>query len=192
MPDSLWHLLNGLLALAYMLGAQLPALWVFGMLMLLAQDGEQALKRWLYGVALACVTAALVAQAPIPLLLAICATVAWIAVRADRFNPDTLRWRAMGGLGLYAAAGLGYTVYTGYLRHLQARDWSLFQRGGDHLALLASGQGYVNLIGAIGLLVVMPLALLALLLQGLLVHKPVQRTYSETVSVVTSQPQRRR
>ena len=100
MPDPLWHLLNGMLALAYLL----PALWTFAMLM----------------------------------LVALCATLALIAARADKFNPDTLRWRA---LGFYAAAGLGYTLYTGYLRHLQARDWSLFQRGGDHHRATCSCSG---------------------------------------------------
>ncbi len=92
---------------------------------------------------------------------------------------------------LYGGA-LGYTIYTGYLQHLQARDWSLFPQGGDHLSLLAQGQGYVQLIGAISLLVVMPLGLVALLLQGLLVHQSVRRTYADTVSVVTSQAPRRR
>lgn len=192
MLDSLWQLLNGTLLLTYLLADRLPALVAFALLLLLARGGPEHIQPWLYGVALVGLLGGLVAQAPIPLLLALCCGLALVAVRHDKFNPDTLRWRAMGGIGLYAAAGLGYTIYTGYLQHLQARDWSLFQQGGDHLSLLAQGQGYVQLIGAISLLVVMPLGLIALLMQGLLVHQPVKRTYSDTVTVVTSQPRRKR
>ncbi len=115
MPDFLWQLLNGALLLTYLLSA----LVAFG-----------ALLGLLGG---------LVAQPPIPLLLAVCSSTALMAVRHDKFNPDTLRWRALGGVALYAAATLGYTLYTGYLQHLQARDWSLFPQGSDHLALLAQG-----------------------------------------------------
>ena len=44
----------------------------------------------------------------------------------------------------------------------------------------------MQLIGSIGLLVVLPLGLTSLLVQGLLLHKPVQRSVADTVRVITS------
>lgn len=180
--DGLWYLLNGLLALLYLLAARLPTLIAGGALLLLARGAERHVRPWLQGGVLLAYAATLIAVPPIPLLLALTAVLALAAVKLDRFAPDTLRWRAAGGHALYAAAAIGYSLYTGYLQHLQIQAGT----GSAHLSLLSQGQGYVQLIGAIGLLVVLPLGLGTLLVQGLLVHKPVQRSVADTVAVVTS------
>ena len=94
------------------------------------------------------------------------------AARAGRRGPCPLRGRGHRLQSLYRL----------YLRHLQVQAWS----GSSHLSLLSQGQGYVQLIGSIGLLVVLPLGLTSLMLQGLLIHQPVQRSGADTVRVITS------
>ena len=180
--DWPWYLLNGSLALIYLLVARLPTLMAGGALMLMARGAEPHIRPWLQGGVLLSYAATLIAVPPIPLLLSITAVLSLIAVKFDRFAPDTLRWRAAGGQALYAVAAIGYSLYTGYLRHLSVQAWS----GSSHLSLLSQGQGYVQLIGSIGLLVVLPLGLTSLLVQGLLMHKPVQRSVADTVRVITS------
>ena len=177
-----WYLLNGSLALVYLLAGRLPTLLAGGALALMARGAESHIQPWLHGGIVLAYVATLIAVPPIPLLLAVTAVLSLIAVKFDRFAPDTLRWRAAGGHALYAVAAVGYSLYTGYLRHLQVQAWT----GSSHLSLLSQGQGYVQLIGSIGLLVVLPLGLTSLLVQGLIVHKPVQRSVADTVKVITS------
>ena len=108
-----WEL-NGLLALLYVAWEHVALLvtagacgWLLWGLPEGRREGGASQRPWLLGVGvLACLAAAL-APAPVPILLAAMTVAGALAVRADRFNPDALRWRIVGGLALYAARGAG-------------------------------------------------------------------------------------
>jgi len=70
------------------------------------------------------VLAAAFAPTPVPVLLTVMAGVGVLAVAYDRFNPDALRWRVVGGLTLYAAAALAYLAYSYYLTGVDAAAWA--------------------------------------------------------------------
>ena len=191
MTDHLWHLANGALIALYGIGRSLPALAALGLTALMARQAERHLRPWLQGVGLLAFYAAAVSQPPVPILLAVVCGAAWGAVRLDRFDPDTLRWRACTGIALYALAALAYAVYTRYLDSLTRTGWHHgLSAPGHALAMLDQGMGYVHLIGVIGLYVVLPLGILALLIQALLVHKPPARRTEETISVITGERRR--
>lgn len=125
-----WEL-NGLLVLLYVAWAHVALLvtaaacgWLLWGLPEGRRETGASQWPWLLGVGvLACLAAGL-APAPVPALLAVMAAAGSLAVRADRFNPDALRWRIVGGLALYAAAALAYLGYGGYLAGLDAAAWA--------------------------------------------------------------------
>ena len=189
--EHLWHLLNGALIALYGAVQSLPALAALGAVALLARTAERHLRPWFQAIGLLAFMAGLSSQPPIPILLAVVCAASWAAVRVDRFTPDQLRWRAATGIALYSLAALGYSVYSSYLDSLVRTSWHHgLSAPGDAWAMLSQGMGYVDLIGVIGLYVVMPLGILVLLIQSLLVHKPTARPATDTLSVLTGERRR--
>ena len=191
--DHLWHLFNGFLIAVYGTVQSLPALAALGAVALMARTAERHLRPWFQAIGLLAFLAAMTSQPPVPILMAVVCAASWGTVRIDRFAPDQLRWRAAGGIALYGLAALAYTVYTGYLDSLTRTSWHHgLSAPGDAWASIAQGTGYINLIGVIGLYLVLPLGILALLVQSLLVHKPPSRTATDTISVLTGERRRER
>lgn len=194
----IWEL-NGLLALLYAAwghGALLVTAGACGWLLWgLPEGGREAgasQRPWLLGVGvLACLAAGL-APAPVPALLAVMAAAGSLAVRADRFNPDALRWRIVGGLALYAVAALAYLGYGRYLAGLDAAAWAEAIGGqGEAQAALAQGRAFVNTLATWGLWLILPLGYFSLLAQGVLVHPPLPARPQETITAVRTRGQNR-
>ena len=189
--EHLWHLLNGALIAVYGAVQSLPSLAALGAVALLARTAERHLRPWFQAIGLLTFMASLISQPPIPVLLAIVAVASWAAVRIDKFTPNQLRWRAGGGIALYSGAAVAYALYSRYLDSLTRTSWHHgLSAPGDAWAMLSQGMGYVDLIGVIGLYVVLPLGILALLIQSLLVHKPPARQATDTFAVLTGERRR--
>ena len=189
--DHLWHLFNGVLIALYGTVQSLAALAALGAVALMARTAERHLRPWFQAIGLLAFAAAMTSQPPVPILMAVVCAASWGAVRLDRFAPDQLRWRAATGIALYGLAAIAYAVYTHYLDSLTRTSWHYgLSAPGNALAMLDQGTGYVNLIGVIGLYVVLPLGILALLIQSLLVHKPPARQATDTISVLTGERRR--
>ena len=201
---ALWEL-NGWLALLYTAGGPVLALLTaaaYAALLWLtppgrrhanaARDQLSGQRPWLLAVGLLVVAAALVAPVPAPLLLAVMAGAGVVAVWADRFNPDGLRWRVAGGLALYAGAALAYLGYGAYLNNLDALAWAEALGGqGEAAATLAQGRAFISTLATWGLWLILPLAYFSLLAQGLLVHPPLGSTPEQVITAVRTRGQGR-
>jgi len=165
--------LNGALALLFAAyergwGLAAAALWAP-----LLRGAPREQRPFLLAAALLGTAAALLAPPPIPALIVLMTGAAAAATALDRFEPDATRWRAAGGLLLYALAALGYQAYRRYLLGLEAHEWARALGGqGEAQAALAQGRGFLETVGVWGLYVILPLGFLSLLVQGILSHPP--------------------
>jgi hypothetical protein len=188
---GIWEL-NGVLVLAYVAwqhGAALVA--AAGMCGLLWRSPD-AQRGWIAASGLAVIGAALLAPAPVPILLAAMGAAGLGTVARERFNPDGLRWRVTGGLALYAAASLAYLAYGQYLSGLDAAAWAAAIGGQEEAqAALAQGRAFVNTLATWGLWLILPLGYLSLLLQGLLVHPPSASRPEQVLTSVRTRGQAR-
>lgn len=145
--------------------------------------GEQRL--WMGGMGVLAVIAALVTPPPAPFLLAGMAVAGALAVRLDRFNPESLGWRISGGLALYAGAALVYLAYSRYLAGMDAAAWAQAIGGqAEAQSALAQGRSFLNTLATWGLWLILPLAYFSLLVQGLLIHPPAGQTPARTIASV--------
>jgi len=199
-----WEL-NGLLALLYTAWEHLAALVTAGAFAGLlwwtppgrrsaspAREAFTGQRPWVLGIGVLALLAALFAPVPAPVLLAVMALAGAAAVAFDRFNPDALRWRVAGGLALYALASLAYLGYGSYLAALDAAAWAEAIGGQGEAALtLAQGRAFVDTLATWGLWLILPLAYLSLLAQGLLVHPPLPATPEQVINAVRTRGQNR-
>jgi len=193
-----WEL-NGLLALLYVAWEHVALLvtagacgWLLWGLPEGRRESGASQRPWLLGVGILASLAAAFAPAPVPILLAAMAVAGALVVRADRFNPDALRWRIVGGLALYAAAALAYLGYGGYLAGLDAAAWAEAIGGqGEAQAALAQGRAFVSTLATWGLWLILPLGYFSLLAQGVLVHPPLPARPQETITAVRTRGQNR-
>jgi hypothetical protein len=188
---------NGLLVVVYTAAEHWAALAATAAYVLLlwgphARPLVHAQRPWLYGIGVLVMLAAFVSQSPMPVLLAVMASVGAGAVALDHFNPATLRWRVAGGLALYALASLAYLAYGAYLAGLDAVAWAEAIGGQDEAALaLAQGRAFVNTLATWGLWLILPLGFLSLLTQGLLVHPPIAAAPEQIIAAVRTRGQAR-
>lgn len=176
---------NGGLALLYVLWANGVALVaVVGCLPLLI-DAPAVQRPWITGVTLLVMVAAFFSPAPVPILLAGMTLVGAGAVKLDRFNPDLLRWRAVGALAIYAAAALAYLAYGAYLAGIDAAAWAAAIGGQDEAqTTLSQGRAFLNTLATWGLWLILPLGYLSLLVQGVLAHPPLPARPADTITAV--------
>ena len=176
---------NGWLALAYTMWEQRA-----GMLCLLAFAGllwkaPHSQQRWITGAGVLALCAAFFATPPVPFLLAAMALAGIFAVRIDRFNPDALRWRVVGGLTLYSAAALAYLAYSRYLAGIDAAAWAEAIGGqAEAQATLSQGRSFLNTLATWGLWLILPLGYLSLLVQSVLIHPPTESRPDEIITTV--------
>lgn len=153
-------ILNGLLALIYLLAGQWLAVLLvipLGRLIWVAPPEQRIWTAVAGGLG---VFASLFAPQPVPFWMLLMATSGALAVSAEQFNPDNLRWRVVSGLSLYALAGLGFAIFQWYLEH-QAQE----------NLLLAQGQTYIGILIGVAMYGI-PLGFLVLLAQALWAHPP--------------------
>ncbi|MBN1812923.1 MAG: hypothetical protein JXA14_13900 [Anaerolineae bacterium] len=109
---------------------------------------------------------------PIPILVLLMTWGGVIAVAAEPFNPDGLRWRVIGGLTIYTLAALGWTAYSVYVARLSPQAWANLFASDEAAATIAQGRSFLNTISTWGLWGVMPIGYFSLLLQAFLTHPP--------------------
>lgn len=163
----LW-IANGVLALLWLV---VDHLWVVLLVPVLGYAVVQApdnQRLWTLGVALLSLVAGAVAPFPVALLLLVITLAGVVAVRLEKVSPQNTHWTLVRGLGLYSLIGLGYTAY---------RTW-LMPAMSD--PALVQGQVYLSAIASIALYL-FPVGVLALLVQGLFVHPPVQGDADEII-----------
>ena len=164
---------NGWLALLYTAWEHAAAILVLAGALALLHGAPEEQRTWIAGVGVLAFLAALFSEIPVPVVMAVMVLAGVGAVRLDRFNPDNLRWRIVGGLALYALAGLGYLAYSAYLDSVSAEAWAQAIGGqGEAATTLAQGQAFVNTLATWGLWLIIPLGYFSLLVQSLLVHPP--------------------
>lgn len=177
--------LNGLLVLLYVLWENVAGLLTAGACVMLLIKAPEGQRIWILAVTLLVIVTAFVAPAPVPVLLAGMSIAGTLAVMLDRFSPDTLRWRAVGALALYAGAALAYMLYGRYLEGVDATAWAEAIGGQQEAqATLSQGRSFLNTLATWGLWLILPLGYLSLLVQGVLAHPPVGTRPAETISAV--------
>lgn len=129
--DALTWVVNGLLAVIYVLCDRIfILLLVLPLAYLLGRaPGEQ--RPWITASGTLALLAAGFVPPPVLLLLTFLAWAGALAVKLDRFNPKGLRWRASGGIALYALAALGFSGYAAYASRIDANAWANVVSGGD-------------------------------------------------------------
>jgi len=116
--------INGILVIVYVMWEQIAALVVAGAAVELVRKAPESQRMWVLVVLCFVILGAFLAPAPVPILLAGMTVAGLIAVSIDRFNPDMLRWRAVGALGIYSLAALAYLFYGRYLESVDATAWA--------------------------------------------------------------------
>ncbi len=179
------HFANGSLVLAYTAWEQGPALLTGGGFVLLLRGAPSAQRIGVLAGGSVALLAAFLAPPPAPVLLAAMTLAGVCAVAVERFQPDGLRWRVVGGLALYAGAALAYLAYSAYLSGVDAAAWAEAIGGQEQAqATLAQGRAFLNTLATWGLWLILPLGFLSLLAQGLLAHPPVGERPERTIARV--------
>ena len=156
----LW-IANGFLALLWLTVEHLWVILLVGALGYAVLQAPENQRAWTLGVAVLSLAAGVAAPFPAALLLLVMTLAGLVAKRLERLNPQNTHRTLVRGLGLYSLLALGYAAY---------RNW-LVPAMSD--PALQQGQAYLSAIASIALYL-FPLGVLALLLQGVFVHPPVQ------------------
>lgn len=163
----LW-IANGFLALLWLTVDHLWVVLLAGALGVAVVQAPENQRAWTLGVAVLSLAAGVFAPFPVALLLLVIILAGLAAKRLERLNPQNTHWTLVRGLGLYSLIALGYTAYGNWL--LPAMTDPALQQG----------QAYLSAIASIALYL-FPLGVLALMLQGLFVHPPVQGEADEII-----------
>jgi hypothetical protein len=156
----LYYLLNGFLALLWLLVDHILLVLLIAPLVWLSYTSPNEQRSWSLASSGFAVLASAVAPAPVPLLMLVMAAAGLLATRLEQFNTASARWNTVRGLALYGLAGLGFTIYQDLIGRYSGSP------------LLAQGQVYLSAIAAFAMYLI-PLGFLALLAQSLWAHPPV-------------------
>ncbi len=146
--------LNGMLVTLYVVVSHLPALVAVGAAAFATTFAPEEQRRHAWAAAALASAGALVSGALPALLVAAMAALGAVAVRVEKYNPYTLAWRTIGGLGLYGMMLLGFALYNAL--------------GGFPAEM---GASYLDAIIRIAVYAY-PLGFLAMIAQALWVHPP--------------------
>ncbi|MFZ2096698.1 MAG: hypothetical protein WAV05_08685 [Anaerolineales bacterium] len=169
----LYYLLNGLLALLWLLVDHILLALLIAPLAWLSCTAPDEQRSWTLITSGLAVLASAVAPSPVPLLMLVMASSGWLATRLEQFNNAAACWNTVRGLALYSLAGLGFSAF----QDLAARS--------DASPLLLQGQVYLSVIAAFAMYLI-PLGYLALLAQTLLAHPPVPGKPAELIHTIRS------
>ena len=169
----LYYLLNGFLALLWLLFDHILLVLLLAPLIWLSYTSPDEQRSWSLVSSGLAVLASAVAPSPVPLLMLVMSLAGLLATRLEQFNAAAVRWNTVRGLALYSLAGLGFTLY----QDLAARSISS--------PLLAQGQVYLSAIAAFAMYLI-PLGFLALLAQTLWAHPPAPGKPVEMIHTIRS------
>lgn len=178
-----WLANGGLVAAFWLLdhGLPLAAMPAFALVVAGARVEQRALA-----LAAGCLSllAATCVPAPIPLIILAMVWAGVGAVARDKYNPDMLRWRVIGGLAMYAIAALAWTGYSAYVSTLSPEQWASMFAADEAASTIAQGRSFLSTISVWGLWVVVPLGYFSLLAQGIFVHPPLTASPSRVIHSV--------
>jgi hypothetical protein len=153
--------LNGLLVFLYTLVEHWQSALLLPFLAWLSLQGPDEHRSWALGLSGLALFTSLLSPQPLPILLLVMVMAGCLALRFEKFNPASLHWRLLSGVGLYALTGAGISAFQAYIQYLAPES-----------LLISQGQASFGILAAIGLYG-MPVGFLAMLAQGLLVHPPI-------------------
>jgi hypothetical protein len=182
--EPLTWLVNGVLAVIYVLFGHVFILLLLPPLAYLVGWAPREHRPWIAASGILALTAAGLVPPPVPLLLTLLASAGALAVRLDRFSPKALRWRATGGLALYALAALGFSGYAAYASRIDSNAWAGLVAGGEAAAIVGQGRAFLSTLAVWGLWVILPVGYLALMLQGIFVHPPTSASPAALIHAV--------
>jgi hypothetical protein len=169
----LYYLLNGLLALLWLLLDHLLLVLLVAPLAWLSSTAPDEQRYWTIATGGLSLLASALAPSPVPLLMLVMAIAGCLAARLEQFNDAAMHWNTLRGLALYSLAGLGFTAF----QELSARSISS--------PLLQQGQVYLTAIASFAMYLI-PLGFLALLAQTLFAHPPVSGKPGELIHTIRS------
>lgn len=170
--------LNGLLVILYVMSEHVPALLIIPAMTWLTADIEDDRRPWMMAASALSLVAATFAPVVVGAWLNLMAYGSIIAIKVEKFNRSTLRWRVVSGLTAYALIGLGFLVYQA-LTPMLATDGGLFSQG----------QGYLNVIVSLAVWI-MPLGFVGLLVQAVWVHPPQAQSPGQTIEHIRTRGNR--
>lgn len=178
--DVLIHVVNGLLRQAYFV-ADHWAVFVCalcGGVHIYATPNRR--NAWFIGFAVTTSIAAGISGAvdsaalrPLPYILSMLAVIVVIFVALDRHSPESLRYRATGGVAIYAALVLLFAGFDFMLQNHEAAAFaeSLGARG-DSGAMVRTGRNTLRTVVAWAMWLMGPVGIIVMLLQGAITHRP--------------------
>jgi hypothetical protein len=172
---GLTQVANGALVVLYWLLDHVLLLATIPALYLLVSRAREEQRRFAVVAGALVVTAAAVVPSPIPLIVLAMGWGGVIGVAVDKFNPDSRRWRVVGGLAIYAVTALAFTAYAAYVAQLGPEEWAAIFAADEAAATIAQGRSFLSTINVWGLWIIIPGGYFSLLLQGLFVHAPLRR-----------------
>ncbi|MEA2008395.1 MAG: hypothetical protein U9O54_04685, partial [Chloroflexota bacterium] len=186
MPPETWHVislpiiwtLNGLLTILYVMTEYVPALLIIPALTWLTADIEDDRRPWMVAASALSLAAALFAPLVVGVWLNIMAYGSIVAIRVEKFNRSTLRWRVVSGLTAYALIGLGFLVYQALTPVITASS-----------EIFSQGQSYLNVIISLAVWI-MPLGFVGLLVQAVWVHPPQAQAPGQIIEQIRTRGRR--
>jgi hypothetical protein len=169
----LYYLLNGFMALLWLLLDHILLVLLVVPLLSLASMAPKEQRPWTLGTSGLVLVASAIAPAPVPFLLLLMAVAGWLATRLEKFNTLAMYWNTARGLAIYSLAGLGFTAF------------QVMASSTDGSPLLTQGQVYLTTMAAFAMYLI-PLGYLALLVQTLFAHPPLQGKPGELIHTIRS------
>ena len=168
----LFYLLNGFLALLWLLVDHILLVLLIAPLGWLAYSSPSEQRAWSLASGTLAILASAGAPSPVPLLMFVMAAAGLLATRLDQFNTSAARWNTLRSLALYSLVGLGYSAYQALLER-------------SALAQPPQGQVFLSTIASFALYLI-PLGYLALLAQSLWAHPPAPGKPGDLIHTIRS------
>jgi len=164
--------LNGLLVIVYLAVEHIVVITLIPGFVWLWKLTPKPQRGWMFAAAALAVTAAVTAPPVVALWLILMVYGSILAIKLEKFNPESLPWRVISGIAAYALIGIGFSIYTNLAPSLL-----------DPYGTFAQGKGYLDIIISLAVFLG-PLGFVGLLVQSLFAHPPIEGTPDEIVTVV--------
>jgi len=180
-PDTLllpfiW-LLNGILALTYLTVEHITVVLLAFPLYWLISTTEKAQRPWMMGAVAMALAGGMFGTPAVGIWLLLMASASVLTIRLEKFNPDTLRWRAAGGIAAYALIGLGAAIYKLLAPSMMSDSF------------FAQGQVYLSTIVGVATIIA-PVGFLGMLVQAVWAHPPLEGSPEDMYSQIRTRGRR--
>ena len=162
MLNALIWIANGFLVIVFFLADHLASILLLPAAGAFVFITPAAQRAWALGASGLALSASLFAPAPVPVFLVVVALVSAAALFLEHYNRPAAHWNIVRSVSLYSLAGLGFALWRGL------RIMDTIQAD----SMMVQGATYLNAIIGIAMYVI-PLGIVALLVQSVLAHPPV-------------------